>query len=508
MKKFYLFTLTLLATLSSLFAQLTVEPKTETAYNAEATEWYRILFIPDAGGDYSVLTATETDNAPLKLKPEIVALDAEGAAHQLWQFVGTKDAGYELVSKTGIHAYVDVTGYTLNGAKAKTEAQNFLHITASNKADYSGLKTQQLRLGNLTYFLNPADEKCGVAQEASLKASVVFKKVAVGSESSKMCTLTSQVSGYESATAKVVFEGATDGKVEEGKKVILKVTNDSEQYTSPYIKTIKVNGVSLTEGFIFEETYEKEITVTEDTQVEVEFFKPKQLIVSFMNEAKAEVKVTADVPTALKQVEDLRYLVVKGTEVEVKVTPEAGYELISISPSAKFKVKKNTTFVKLRFKSLVAKKVITIPEVENGTITLEGINSGDQVEVGKKVKVTVTPKEGYELETLTVGGVDIKETKEFTVGDNNDIVVKFKTTSAVEGLDAVLVSVYPNPATDFVHLRGLTPNAKVRLLSLTGQTVLTTQAGFDGSATFNVNKLAKGLYLVRSNKTVVKVQVR
>ncbi len=208
----------------------------------------------------------------------------------------------------------------------------------------------------------------------------------------------------------------------------------------------------------------------------------------------------------------------RNKEYKLKVTPNEGFKLTNISTSMGQDITDSKTFTTgtsdagatIRFEkvAVVETKTITIPTVDNGTITIDGVNSGDKVAVGTELTISVTPKKGYELESITVGGKDVTESKKFTVGEDNTIVVKFKKSSAIEGLEGVSYQVYPNPAVDFVQLRGFAPNAEVRLIALTGKTVLSTKTSFDGSATLNVSKLPRGLYLVRSGKLVVKLQVR
>ncbi len=204
-----------------------------------------------------------------------------------------------------------------------------------------------------------------------------------------------------------------------------------------------------------------------------------------------------------------------GQVIKLAVKAEEGYELesltvggVDVSQTLEFTVGLDNTIV-AKFKKIVVKKAITIPTVQNGTLTLDGVNSGDEVAVGTEVAITATPADGYELEAITVGGVDVTEAKKFVVGDDNTIVVKFRKVkaTAIEGLDAQ-IRLYPNPATDYAIVSGLQANEMVKLISLTGKTVLVKKADYTGQVRLELSKLTGGLYIVRTTNKVFKLQVQ
>ena len=72
---------------------------------------------------------------------------------------------------------------------------------------------------------------------------------------------------------------------------------------------------------------------------------------------------------------------------------------------------------------------VTWAEPENGTLTVTTdtgtLQTGATVEAGTSITVTATPDEGYELETLTVGGKTFTSGESYVVEANTEIVATF-----------------------------------------------------------------------------------
>ncbi len=72
---------------------------------------------------------------------------------------------------------------------------------------------------------------------------------------------------------------------------------------------------------------------------------------------------------------------------------------------------------------------VTWAEPENGTLTVTAdtgtLQNGATVEAGTSITVTATPDEGYELETLTVGGKTFTSGESYVVEANTEIVATF-----------------------------------------------------------------------------------
>ncbi len=103
-----------------------------------------------------------------------------------------------------------------------------------------------------------------------------------------------------------------------------------------------------------------------------------------------------------------------------------------------------------------------------------------------RIRVEVKVPAGSRLVGLLVDGKDIKEEKSF--------IVRF--------------ACYPNPATDFVSLKGLEPQAEVEVYSMAGVCVLRGKADASGSLDLDVRQLAEGLYLVKAGNKTMKLEVK
>ncbi len=167
------------------------------------------------------------------------------------------------------------------------------------------------------------------------------------------------------------------------------------------------------------------------------------------------------------------------------------------------------------------------PNVPKGLQLVEFLNENDdviedlsQVEAGTVVKVHVKGRLNPTTMTVEMGGEttnilsddpsNLGYSKTFTVTGDCTVTVDGDEAwpTALKTVDGVAVRVFPNPAVDLVQLSGLPANAKVALIAVTGQTVLETKTNVEGKATLNVAELAGGLYILRSGKFVAKLQVR
>lgn len=141
-----------------------------------------------------------------------------------------------------------------------------------------------------------------------------------------------------------------------------------------------------------------------------------------------------------------------GTEITVTATPKAGYELTALKAGSKdilstkkFKVESNVT-VAATFSKMG--KVIIAP-VENGTIKITGAGNLNAVPRGTTLTVVATPKEGFELKTLTANSANILSSKKFTM-NGDDVTVKatfevqtFAVTTGTVTNGTITLSGYP-----------------------------------------------------------------
>ena len=138
----------------------------------------------------------------------------------------------------------------------------------------------------------------------------------------------------------------------------------------------------------------------------------------------------------------------------------------------------------------------------------------DSVVVGASTSVYIQPAEGYDIDRITVNGV---ETDDYTIrydADSNiyGILTLENITEATTavcyfkehiGFDPVANSVsmrlQPNPATSNVHitLKGVSGIVNMSLFDMSGRVVTSSQFNAENGADINVSNLAKGAYFVR-----------
>ena len=151
--------------------------------------------------------------------------------------------------------------------------------------------------------------------------------------------------------------------------------------------------------------------------------------------------------------------VATGTEVVVTFTPAEGYELETVTlggEDATFLVSEENTLtfemgetnveIAATFTEIpVILSTLTWAAPENGTIAVtvagETVESGAEVEAGTEVVATFTPAEGYELETVTLGGEDVTTdvvdgVLTFAMGEEDvELAATFAETSTPEPAD-------------------------------------------------------------------------
>ncbi len=125
-----------------------------------------------------------------------------------------------------------------------------------------------------------------------------------------------------------------------------------------------------------------------------------------------------------------------GTSITVTATPDEGYELETLTVGGKtftsgesYVVEANTEIVATFAEVPPTMYTVSWTEPENGTLTVTTdtgtLQSGATVEAGTSITVTATPDEGYELETLTVGGEAFTSGESYVVEANTEIEATF-----------------------------------------------------------------------------------
>ena len=150
--------------------------------------------------------------------------------------------------------------------------------------------------------------------------------------------------------------------------------------------------------------------------------------------------------------------VATGTEVVVTFTPAEGYELETVTLGGEdvttdvvdgvltFAMGEEDVELAATFTEIpVILSTLTWAAPENGTIAVtvagETVESGAEVETGTEVVATFTPAEGYELETVTLGGEDVTTdvvdgVLTFVMGEEDvELAATFAETSTPEPAD-------------------------------------------------------------------------
>lgn len=138
----------------------------------------------------------------------------------------------------------------------------------------------------------------------------------------------------------------------------------------------------------------------------------------------------------------------------------------------------------------------------------------DSIAEGYSVSFYIQPEVGYEIDKITINGV---ETSDYTIeedGEGNQYGI-MKVENVTEelvfkcffkehiGFDPVANNVsmklQPNPASSnvFVSLNGVSGNVNMSLIDMSGRVVTTSQFNAENGANINVSNLAKGAYFVR-----------
>ena len=106
----------------------------------------------------------------------------------------------------------------------------------------------------------------------------------------------------------------------------------------------------------------------------------------------------------------------------------------------------------------VEEYTVTWAEPVNGTLEVTvgpgiAIQSGATVEAGASITVTATPAEGYQLETLTVGGEALENGASYAVNSNVEIVATFVEESPWQLVASNLLSAETSDGVDLTNVK-------------------------------------------------------
>lgn len=148
----------------------------------------------------------------------------------------------------------------------------------------------------------------------------------------------------------------------------------------------------------------------------------------------------------------------------------------------------------------------------NGNIIPRGYSI---LEENDTLKYTLTPLNSYHLKSLKIDNLSI-DINSLIVQDNGSyiynltgfsgehtLIATFEKNVSINIVETPTFSVYPNPANDFVNIH-TTPGNIITLYDITGRRI-DQQKAADKTLVFNLKQLPQGIYILRDEKTAVKV---
>ncbi|WP_244869680.1 InlB B-repeat-containing protein [Porphyromonas uenonis] len=166
-------------------------------------------------------------------------------------------------------------------------------------------------------------------------------------------------------------------------------------------------------------TASKKVVVTDNMTVKATFAK-KSFAVSLTKEGEGTITATG-----ASNLNSVAY----GTELTINATPAEGYELTALTANGTdiLATKKIVVKDNLTVKATFTKKsfAVSLTKEGEGTITATGATSLNAVAYGTELTINATPAKGYELVSITAGGMDITASKKVVVTGNLTVKATF-----------------------------------------------------------------------------------
>ena len=219
------------------------------------------------------------------------------------------------------------------------------------------------------------------------------------------------------------YKGAALSAIPGGKKVTVLTNPDEEKGFE--LKSLTATKPGKTEDLL---TQNKQFTVDANTTVKAVFGKK-------LFKVSAKVKDGKGGGVALKGADDLNN-VPFGTTLEVELSPTEGYQRKEILVNGTKLAEGITTFqvtqpTEVSVEYELQKFDITTQVAEGqGSIKVNGEENLTGVAYGTTVRVETSPDTGWELTSLMVDGVNIKDTKEFVAKKTVTVVAVFAKEAA------------------------------------------------------------------------------
>ena len=121
------------------------------------------------------------------------------------------------------------------------------------------------------------------------------------------------------------------------------------------------------------------------------------------------------------------------------------------------------------------------------------LGTGSYVE-GSTATLAAIPNDGYMFVKWSDGSTDNR--KEILV-DQDIVLAAFFNGTGVDENDGANITVYPNPATDRIHIEGIETDSEIGIYNMMGMRV--KSLALQGEEDITVSDLAAGIYLIRIN---------
>lgn len=196
----------------------------------------------------------------------------------------------------------------------------------------------------------------------------------------------------------------------------------------------------------------------------------------------------------------------EGTQLVVGVQPEEGYELVrleaggeDITANRRFEVRGDVhvraTFARKTF-------AVTLQSDRASELRIEGAEDLSRVPYGTELTFVVQSTT-HRLVSLRSGDLDLTSSLHLVVRANHDLVAEWEelpsargNTGSVEGLDAVRLIVYPNPARSVLYLHGAMLGTPYQVVDFWGLVRLTGVIEY-AEQPLDLTALPAGVYILR-----------
>lgn len=205
-------------------------------------------------------------------------------------------------------------------------------------------------------------------------------------------------------------EAVTEKTYKEGTEVELSVAADDDYQ----IESIAIDGTQ--EDIADTASFTKKLTVDKDTTIAVKFIRVYTVTVTYDSQHG-----TVETDPAAQGGEVEAVLVKQGSTLTIKATPKENYRVSEVEIDGKAerfddnRYVKDTPFTRdiknitaphtIKITFAPTRQTITVISGEQGTVEVEG--SG-KVNYNGSVDLTITPKDGYIIDTITVDEADVK----------------------------------------------------------------------------------------------------